>query len=247
MTGTVIVKRSDSKPAATLCKLSPAPLAKRWIEVNRLRHLCSRTGSVVLSFDDGPGEHLTVKVLDLLALHEVRATFFLLGSRAARHPEIVDRIVREGHEVGCHSHWHLSAWRVPSWEAIEDIDRGYESLGRWVPPNGLFRPPHGKSTMATRRAIQRRGASIGWWTIDSGDTAEVLPVASRTASRLERDRGGVVLLHDFDRKESEQEAKERAAFVLQAMLDVFEVVARSGLTFRTLGSVLAKTREHVRD
>lgn len=223
---------------AWLRRWSPAPLAQRWMEVRRLRAACVRTRSVVLTYDDGPGKVLTPKVLELLATHGVHATFFLLGSRAVAHRDIAQRIVDEGHEVGCHTHDHLSAWRVPSATAVADIERGYQSLRQWVRDDGLFRPPHGKVTSATRQALQRRGATVGWWTVDSGDTAEVLPDATIAASHIVRAQGGVVLLHDFDRDESDEENEQRAAFVLASTIAVLDAVQHQGFVVRTLGSVL---------
>ena len=76
-----------------------------------LHALCrgGRTGrSVALTFDDGPDPLHTPRVLDVLARHGVRATFFLVGEKAAACPELVRRIVAEGHTVGNHSHTHDS-------------------------------------------------------------------------------------------------------------------------------------------
>src|SRR5207237_2085466 len=61
---------------------------------------------IAMTFDDGPSAKLTPKLLDLLAAHHIRATFFVIGENVAEHPEIVERAAREGHEIGNHSWAH---------------------------------------------------------------------------------------------------------------------------------------------
>jgi peptidoglycan/xylan/chitin deacetylase (PgdA/CDA1 family) len=160
---------------------------------------CAATRTLVLSYDDGPGGKLTPELLDLLAAHEAKATFFLLGARAAEHPDLVDRLVAEGHETGCHTQRHLNAWEVPSTVAIRDLHDGYGALARWIAPDATFRPPYGKLSLPVWLALRRRGARLGWWTVDSGDTHPSMPDAEHTLDAVRRAGGGVVLMHDFDR------------------------------------------------
>ena len=61
---------------------------------------------IAMTFDDGPSEKLTPKLLNLLAAHHIKATFFVIGQNVAEHPEILQRAIREGHEVGNHSWSH---------------------------------------------------------------------------------------------------------------------------------------------
>ena len=122
---------------------------------------------MVLSYDDGPGTRLTPALLDLLAQYEVRATFFASGNAVNGNEGILDRIVAEGHELGCHSQEHFNACkRVPT-RGVADIRSGYRSLDRWVPANGPFRPPYGKLTLASWREVRRcsrptRSAEAAW-------------------------------------------------------------------------------------
>jgi peptidoglycan-N-acetylglucosamine deacetylase len=194
-----------------------SPWVWRRYRMNRIRREVVKKRILSLTYDDGPSGELTPQLLDLLQSRGVRATFFILGRHAQRHPHIVDRIVKQGHDVGCHSDQHLNAWKTLPWEAIADINTGYERLSRWIQPNGMFRPPHGKITLPTYWSIRRRGAPVWWWTIDSGDTRDVLPHPSQVADRLRREGGGIVLMHDLDR------TQERTDFVLEltaALLDV---------------------------
>src|SRR5262245_11853503 len=169
---------------------------------------CRSAGTLCLTYDDGPGPQLTPRVLDLLAAYSVTATFFVLGARAERTPELVEQVRVRGHEIGCHTHSHRNAWRSSPWSVSADIAAGYASLSRWVAPNGIFRPPYGRLTPLSWLSLKRRGAPIGWWTIDSGDTHDPLPDPLRVVDRVRNSRGGVVLLHDFDRGSADSEPRQ---------------------------------------
>ncbi len=209
-----------------------APMAARRRAEARLRRTCARNRTLVLTFDDGPGPTLTPKLLRLLASHGARATFFLTGFRARRHPEVVDAVVTAGHEVGCHGHDHVNAWRCWPWRAVADITNGYRDLARWVPPDGPFRPPFGKMTPLTLAALGRRGAPIGWWTIAAGDVRRDPPPPGTAAERAVRDGGGVILLHDFDGG-----GQERDSFVIEATTRLLEAAQRHRWRVRTLGEL----------
>lgn len=208
------------------------PMLPRRIEERRLRRLCSETRSLVLTYDDGPGATLTPRLLDLLQTRGARATFFLAGYCADEHPQIVDAIAAGGHEIASHTQEHLNAWLSWPWRGVTDIDAGYQTLGRWVEKDGLFRPPHGKMTLATWAAVRRRRAPIGWWTIVAGDVEEELPDSDLAVEQARRCGGGVVLLHDFDRE------PERADFVLKSTTKLLDAVQQEGWTIRTLGELM---------
>src|SRR5271154_3242341 len=175
-----------------------SPWFWRQYRMNQIRKEVVRNRILALTYDDGPSSALTPQLLDLLQRRGARATFFVLGRQAQQNPHLVDRAVAEGHDVGCHSDQHLNAWRGSPSQSIADIDAGYERLSRWIQPDAMFRPPHGKMTLPTYWSLRRRGAPVWWWTIDSGDTHRRLPSASQVADRLRRDGGGIVLMHDLD-------------------------------------------------
>jgi peptidoglycan/xylan/chitin deacetylase (PgdA/CDA1 family) len=195
------------------------PWIFRQLYMSRIRSMVLRKRLLALTYDDGPSTELTPRLLDLLQQRGARATFFMQGRNASRHPEIVDRIAREGHAIGCHSERHLNAWKTSSDAVVADIDAGYTSLSRWIGPDGLFRPPYGKMTFATWWWALRHKIRIVWWTIDSGDTHKVLPDTARVAEAVRREGGAIVLMHDFSR------TPNRNNFVLEvtaALLDVAE-------------------------
>jgi peptidoglycan/xylan/chitin deacetylase (PgdA/CDA1 family) len=188
---------------------------------------------LVLSYDDGPGPTLTPQLLEMLGSTTTKATFFLLGKRAALAPDLVDRIVAAGHELGCHTDAHLHAWRSWPGSAVRDIARGYEALSQWLAPDAVFRPPYGKMTLWTWMALKRRGAPIAWWTVDSGDTWSSLPDPQSIADKVARAGGGVVLLHDFDR------APDRQQYVLRTTGLLLSTARREGLRVCRYGDLMS--------
>ena len=213
------------------CTIYYSPYAWRLYRVRDLRKRVTEDRTLILTYDDGPSSSLTPAILDLLGHHNAKATFFMLGQNAQQNMNIAHRVVEEGHDVGCHSHHHLNAWKVSPWRAIADINAGYDSLVSWVAPDGMYRPPYGKVTLPTYMAVRNRGARLAWWTIDSGDTYTRLPQPDHVADRVARDGGGIVLMHDLDR------SKERNEFVLETTALLLNVAERKSLKIKRLSEL----------
>ena len=152
---------------------------------------------VCLTFDDGPSPDHTPALLDLLADHDVQATFFLIGSKVAQHPDIVRRIVAEGHALGNHSFSHprfsQTSMRA-QWEEIEKTERelsAHDGIRRH-----LIRPPYGKLDLRTLAVGLARRQRIALWNRDSLDyrldSAQIIERFESTCPRP----GDVILFHD---------------------------------------------------
>lgn len=167
-----------------------------------VRCLCRNRAAghtVALTFDDGPDPELTPRVLDVLRQHGVRATFFLIGSKAERHPDIVRRIVAEGHEIGVHTWRHAPGFPMQGSRAMaEDILRCRALLKEITGvETDLFRPPFGVTNPMVARAVKRTRSRCAGWSIRSLDTLRRRSreaVAHRIRRRL--GDGKVILLHD---------------------------------------------------
>jgi peptidoglycan/xylan/chitin deacetylase (PgdA/CDA1 family) len=154
---------------------------------------------IALSFDDGPDPDVTPRVLDVLARHGARATFFTIGRSLVAHPELARRIVREGHELGNHSFGH-GRW-TPFYSVAEqhrEIERGERAIadvtGSPTPP--LLRPPFGVTSPPFLVAVGERGLRVVAWSLHARDGRGCDP--QRTAARILRKirPGDIVLLHD---------------------------------------------------
>ena len=222
--------------AMALCalgSLSLSPVVFKYPAIRSLRDDCHRERIVALTYDDGPSSTLTPEIADVLGEAGVRATFFLVGSQIPGREALVDRLAAEGHELGCHTLSHRHAWKTPPWRTVADISDGYDALARWVPSDGIFRPPYGKLVLNSWLHVRRRRAPFVWWTHDSGDTFRHLPPATKVAERIQRDQGGIVLLHDSDRSNP---AHRR--FVLEATRTLLSVGRAEGLRFLPAGDVV---------
>lgn len=170
----------------------------RCVQLARVQRRLDPSGtSIALTFDDGPDPVATPAILDELKRLGVVATFFLVGHRARAHPEIVRRILDEGHQVGSHSDSHPEPWRVPLATIVREYRRGRSEV-EWAAqrPVHLFRPPKGHVDNAGALAMVLTGLRPWLWTIDPGDwRPDVRP--GDVLAGLDGLRGGdVILLHD---------------------------------------------------
>jgi peptidoglycan/xylan/chitin deacetylase (PgdA/CDA1 family) len=154
---------------------------------------------VALSFDDGPDPEVTPAVLDALAKHSVRATFFAIGQSLEAHPQLARRIVLEGHELGNHS-WRHSRWQnfFGAGEQAREIERAAQAIavatGSQAKP--LYRPPIGLKSPPLARAASRQQLTLVAWSLHSRDTrcADPKQIARRVLRRIRP--GDIVLMHD---------------------------------------------------
>jgi len=209
-----------------------APSAAKVGAIRRLAARAAARRALVLTYDDGPGPELTGALRAVLAEHSARATFFVSGERAERFPDSVRGLLADGHEVGSHGFHHVHAWRATPWRVARDVARGIEGVARLGGARrALFRPPYGKLNLAGALAARLRGARLGWWTHDSGDSFATLPEALPGQAGLLAS-GGVVLLHDLDR------SAPRNAYVLATTRALLAAAPAAGLTVMTLGELL---------
>jgi peptidoglycan/xylan/chitin deacetylase (PgdA/CDA1 family)/membrane-associated phospholipid phosphatase len=152
-----------------------------------------------LTLDDGPDPDDTPRLLALLAQHHARATFFLIGERASRHPELVAAILRAGHEVAHHTHTHprLGLWAYSRAELAAELDRAsavFAAAG--APPPRRFRAPMGIKNLGLHRALAARGLVCIGWSLRSHDSFATDPaaVAARVLRRLRP--GRIVVMHE---------------------------------------------------
>jgi peptidoglycan/xylan/chitin deacetylase (PgdA/CDA1 family) len=156
---------------------------------------------VALTYDDGPDPVSTPAFLALLAAYDVRATFFLLGEHAVRHPALVREIADAGHELAVHGWTHRATPTLPPGVLAAQVRRAavaIEEVGGT--PVHLYRPPYGVLSTETLVAGRTAGLrTVLWsaWGRDWERTATPERVV-RTVTRTLRP-GGTVLLHDTDR------------------------------------------------
>ena len=152
---------------------------------------------IAITFDDGPNEN-TLLILDILKKHNVKASFFCIGKSIEKNPEILKRIMDEGHIVGNHSYSHsnfFDFYRKNRLIAeIQKTDALIESMtGKKMK---LFRPPYGVTNPSIRRALEVTKHKVIGWNIRSldGILKDEKIIFARIKNRIAP--GGIVLLHD---------------------------------------------------
>lgn len=153
---------------------------------------------VALTFDDGPDPELTPKILEILGRYGARATFFVKGEAAARHPHILKLMVEGGHAIGNHGYSHRDLTGLSRREVEEEIDKTSAAItdATGVTP-AFFRPPLGAYTGTVMDVVERKGFDLIMWTnIGSQDLPGIDP--KTVAARVIRSTydGAIILLHD---------------------------------------------------
>jgi peptidoglycan/xylan/chitin deacetylase (PgdA/CDA1 family) len=175
-----------------------------------------------LSFDDGPTPG-TLALLDTLARHDVKATFFILGKRIAGREDILAAVASAGHCIGNHSFSHHSARQISHEEIRNDMAACDEAIRRVVPgwSGGLCRPPYGDLSMGFLRYASAQGQRIVQWSRDSVDY-RAAEVANVEANLGQLTGGDILLFHD------------EFAVTNRAMDELIPKWKQQGFTFATL-------------
>lgn len=168
-----------------------------------------------LSFDDGPNPQHTPRLLDLLAAHDARASFFVVGKRAEMEPDLVRRIVAEGHALGNHSYTHPQFGKLDVTAQLAQIDQCDQVLVQFDGcKRRRFRPPRGTISLPLLWHCARHRRCIAYWSRDSFDYQDDR-TAQELADALENPpprAGDIVLMHDDD---------GRAADMLEVLLPLW--------------------------
>ena len=202
------------------------PLLYEWIAgANRQ----AAEGTVAVTFDDGPHPSSTPFILDILATAQAPATFFITGKNAEMYPDLVGRIVTEGHSLGSHGEVHFDARERP-WVATRgNYEAATHSLevisGRSI---ALYRPPHGGLTLRFALFLRRQRTSVWFWTIDPEDwradvgSGQIIQAVSGVGN------GDVILLHDWIEEPESVGALDRAS-TIAALPAILETIRSRGL------------------
>jgi len=157
--------------------------------------------NIALTFDDGPNPPYTMEILDILKKHNVKATFFLIGKHVKEYPEIVRKIVKEGHAIGNHTYSHRNLLATKSWRIAEEIDKTTRVIEETTGIHPfLFRPPRlWKKPVVLKIAEEKDYLAIGF-TNRSLDWQTPSPGVKRIIEKSLKGlkNGSIICLHDGD-------------------------------------------------
>jgi cellulose synthase/poly-beta-1,6-N-acetylglucosamine synthase-like glycosyltransferase/peptidoglycan/xylan/chitin deacetylase (PgdA/CDA1 family) len=198
---------------------------------------------IALTFDDGPDPAWTPQVLDALARHGAKATFFAVGAKVAKHPELTRRIVAEGHELGNHTYAHADLASVPEWRLRLELSLTQKALAGAVGLHTtLARPPYSSTPEAITapqwerlKAIGAEGYLVVLTDLDTKDWSRPGTAKIVASSLPARGRGAIVMMHDSggDRRQT-----------VQAVDRVLERLAARGYRAVTVSEALGMPSAH---
>ena len=163
----------------------------RWLYPKALWRMDANEHSVYLTFDDGPIPESTPFILDTLARYGIKATFFMVGDNVRKYPELYQRIVEEGHQVGNHTFNHLGSFRHRFDKYVKNVRKANELIH-----SHLFRPPHGWMRHVAYMWLKRK-YTIVMWDVVTGDYSKLLTAEDvvnnvKTYTR----NGSIITFHD---------------------------------------------------
>src|SRR5881396_1423399 len=183
---------------------------------------------IAITFDDGPSATLTPKLLDILAAHHIKATFFVIGENVAEHPEIVARAAREGHEIGNHSWSHPNFGKMSDDNVRSQLRRTDDAIRSATGKRPtLMRPPYGSITAREKHWIHDEfGYDIILWDVDPYDWKRPGPGVVRARILKETRPGSIVLSHDIH------------PGTIEAMPSTFDELEAKGFKFVTVSELI---------
>jgi peptidoglycan/xylan/chitin deacetylase (PgdA/CDA1 family) len=187
---------------------------------------------IALTFDDGPHATLTPRLLNLLAEHHMKATFFVVGQNAADHPDILKRAVKEGHEIANHSWSHPNLGKMSDAGVRAELQKTDDAIASAIGKRPtLMRPPYGSITAHQKKWIHDDfGYRIIIWDVDPLDWKRPGPTAVCNRILKETHAGSIVLAHDIH------------AQTLEAMPATFDQLEKKGYKSVTVTELLAMAK-----
>ena len=147
--------------------------------------------SVYLTFDDGPIPESTPFILDTLRQHGVKATFFMVGDNVRKHPELFQQIIDEGHQIGNHTHNHISGFR----HSLHDYSYNVEKANAYLHSH-LFRPPHGWMRLPQYAWLSRKFKIVMWDLVTRDYSRWLTPQDVFNNIRRYARPGSIITFHD---------------------------------------------------
>ncbi|MGB1308434.1 MAG: polysaccharide deacetylase family protein [Oceanihabitans sp.] len=190
------------------------PLVLKKMFPNYIWNIPTKQKVIYLTFDDGPTPEITNWVLDLLKQYNAKATFFCIGNNVAKHPEVFQDILKEGHIIGNHTYNHVKGWQTKTDAYVENVQLAAEVIESQIKKStfknrlsktsnsessisNLFRPPYGQISPKQGKSLIKLGYKIIMWEVLSIDwELTVTPEKCLKNVITKAQPGSVVVFHD---------------------------------------------------
>lgn len=192
----------------------------------------SRQKLVALTFDDGPESHYTPQILDILKEKGVPATFFVVGRQIQRHPEMMRRIINEGHGAGNHTWSHPSLPDIMTNNVVAEVRNTQNELARVTGRRpDLFRPPYGAITRSDEQLLYELGFRQIFWSVDTLDWTGLTGEQILAIVRRDITPGGIILQHNI---ETSPDLLQGTVDALPRIIDELQAQGYKFVTVQTL-------------
>jgi peptidoglycan/xylan/chitin deacetylase (PgdA/CDA1 family) len=187
---------------------------------------------IALTFDDGPDKRYTTEILDILKEKGVKATFFVVGQQVSKNPEVLQRIVDEGHAVGNHTYHHKDLSKLNKQQIIEEVKTADAAIKKAIGFTPiLFRAPYGAVSDTLKVLLKSNNRDLVGWNIDTRDWAGTSSADIRKMIKNEAKPGGIILMHSFGGKHIKN--------TVQALPGVIDDLVKKGYTLVTVDQIIA--------
>ncbi|PKM90890.1 MAG: polysaccharide deacetylase family protein [Firmicutes bacterium HGW-Firmicutes-12] len=188
---------------------------------------------VALTFDDGPDSVYTPQMMDILKEYNVKATFFLIGNRAHLFPEVVKRMVNEGHVVANHSMTHANIAKLSKDKVYQEIKQAEDALYKIIGyRTALFRSPYGSLNSEQVKQIGSYNYKVIAWNVDSLDWKSLSAEQVKYNILENAKEGSVILQH------SSGSLEEDLTGSVAALPEVIKILKKDGYEFVTIPELL---------
>lgn len=179
-----------------------------------------KSNKVLLTFDDGPNPDVTSQILDILKAKNCGALFFVIGTKMEQHPELIRRILDEGHQIGNHTESHNIFFAMASKKTVSSelsmMQKRLSDIGQYTV---YFRPPIGYTNPIIAKVVRQLNLKTIGWTLRSYDTVYKIPEQLQTRLIQNTKPGSIVLMHD------------NLAVNIDALPEYIDTCLRNGIIF----------------
>jgi peptidoglycan/xylan/chitin deacetylase (PgdA/CDA1 family) len=196
------------------------PILAEKIFASAIWNVPNSKNRVYITFDDGPIPEITPWVLDTLAKHNAKATFFCIGDNVKKHPKVFKQVVKAGHSIGNHTFNHLKGWKTSNNDYYKNIKEADQLLH-----TKLFRPPYGKIKISQSKHLHDDFKIIMWDVLSMDYSKDISPDECLKNVIDNYTDGSIIVFHDS------LKAEKNMKYVLPKLL---EHLSENGFTSSSL-------------
>lgn len=216
------------------------PVSKVTVDDRVINHVpLDARKQIALTFDDGPDNKYTPKILDILKKNQIKATFFLVGEHAERYPDTVKRIAEEGHIIGNHTWDHQDLAKLPPESIHNEIAKTDEMIKKITGQSpSLFRAPYGAVNEQVKSDAASSGHMLIGWSVDTMDWDGKTVQQIMAAVKKEAAPGAIILQHSSGGK------KGNLNNTVEALPQIIAYLKNNGYSFVTVPELLTSLKSN---